>query len=107
MSLPSDDLVLGLKITVLSNQKRETVVGNGLFGTERVIVQTDRSHMGDVLEVVAIDRPFIVVEVTHDKHCYTGDCSSVGSRHVIDTRIMKLMKVSDEFIEALTVKQDE
>ena len=64
------------------------------FGCDGVNAQTnvDRSWMGDVLEIVAIDFPFIAV-----KQLNTSLARSVFK---LDTRIVQLKELSNEYVEA-------
>ena len=63
------------------------------------IVIPDNSWVGDLLEVLATDPPFIAVSI--DK--YKGSSIQVAPQ-VIDTRKCKWNRCSDEYVEALRVK---
>lgn len=91
--LESDDLQAGQFVTVLAWKPQERTTSAGLFGGLQTIKVQDRSFFGDVLRVVAIDRPFVVVQ---------GVSGFVAGRKVsIDTRECDLALLSDEYVDAL------
>jgi hypothetical protein len=60
--LTSDDISAGILITA-GEARYDRVIGYGPFvgGTPTVISQADRSYMGDVYEVKAVDFPYMVI----------------------------------------------
>ena len=92
--MKAEDLNVGDRVTVLSWKPRE--VWSSFSSGDSPAVQTiqDRSFMGTVLTIRAIDLPYIVVE--------WQDLPIIDSaRSVIDTRQCELRRVSDEYVRAL------
>ena len=90
------ELSVGQYVTVLENKSFETLSEDSL-DIVQTVVKMDRSGMGEVLLVVAINLPYIVVE----------RCSNLNFRYTVDTRRTILMELSKEYIEALMDKQCE
>lgn len=88
------ELSVGQYVTVLENKSFETLSEDSLDTVQTAII-VDRSGMGEVLLVIAINLPYIVVE----------RCSDLNFRYTIDTRRTVLMELSKEYIEALMDKQ--
>lgn len=96
----SEDIQKGDWITVVSWKKRERFHENTMTG--QVVVETiqDRSFCGDLLEVLAVDHPFIVVNV--DKYRNTpGFPDIVTSLNLTE---VKVQKCTDEYVAALKKK---
>lgn len=70
---------------------------DGIF-TTNTITYRDNSYKGDILKVTAVDLPFVVVERIYG--------FSFGSPLTLDTRRVKLMELSPEFIAAKTKKKN-
>jgi hypothetical protein len=87
------ELSVGQYVTVLENKPIETLSEDSL-DIVQTVVRMDRSGMGEVLLIVAINLPYIVVE----------RCSDLNFRYTIDTRRSILMELSKEYIEALNNK---
>jgi hypothetical protein len=90
------ELSVGQYVTVLENKPFETF-SEDLLGTVQTATTIDRSGMGEVLLVIAINLPYIVVE-----RC--SNLNSINTRRSIDTRRSILMELSKEYIEALNNK---
>ena len=95
--LTPGELSVGMFITVLENKpyQSENIVGNEMLGETSVktISRQDNSYKGDILEVVAINLPYIVVK------WYWAD--NENKAKTIDTRRSTFMELSDEFVLAL------
>lgn len=90
------ELKVGMNVTVMSWKQREGLDFDG-FGV-KTITYTDRSYVGDVLRVEAIDLPFIVV---------TTSSHSILLRGVpikLDTREVLLKELADAYVEAMQRK---
>ena len=60
--LQVDDLELYIFITVHTGRIRETKHDNSPFVTETTMIE-DRSFKGQVLEIVAVNLPYIIVKI--------------------------------------------
>lgn len=90
------ELSVGQYVTVLENKSFETLSEDSL-DIVQTVTRIDRSGMGEVLLILAINLPYIVVE----------RCSNLNFRYTVDTRRTILMELSKEYIEALMDKQCE
>ena len=89
-----DDLSVGDIITVTQGPERSFALA-GFFGGDPNDKQEDKSYQGDVLQVLAIDLPFIVV-------VYVGRTMfGKEMKAHIDTREFKIKRLSKEYVEAL------
>lgn len=77
VELKQDELKVGMYVTVLAGK--------------------DKSFRGDVLEITAVDLPFIVIRWCNH---------SVTNPIVLDTRIYSLKKLSPEYIKQAMKKDD-
>jgi hypothetical protein len=82
----AEDLKVGDWVTVLSWKPA------GVFNMEtgEAKTLTLRSFIGHPLKVLAIDLPFVAVEIAMMKACTS-----------LDTRMVKLQRLSNKFVEAL------
>jgi hypothetical protein len=90
------ELSVGQYVTVLENKSFETLSEDSL-DIVQTVTRIDRSGMGEVLLILAINLPYIVVERR----------SNLNFRYTVDTRRTILMELSKEYIEALMDKQCE
>lgn len=90
--LSPGEVSVGQKVTVLSWKPREHINLGG-FGDTAVSVSQDRSYCGDVLEVTAVDLPFVVVKML--KGLYNS-----GRPITLNTSELTLMELSDAFVTA-------
>ena len=79
------ELTRGMYVTVLDWHTYEHTDGGVIFKTIM-----DRSYCGDVLEVMAVDLPYIVVKM--DKY---------KSTTTLDTRRVSFKELSEEYVKAL------
>lgn len=91
--LESDDLQLGQFVTVLAWKPLEQTTHGGVFGVAQKIEVGRDDYLGYVLRVLAVDRPFVAVQM------YSG-CSA-GTSISLDTRECDLALLSDEYVDAL------
>jgi len=87
------ELSVGQYVTVLENKQFETLSEDSLDTVQTATI-VDRSGMGEVLLVIAINLPYIVVE----------RCSDLNFRYTIDTRRSILMELNKDYIQALNNK---
>ena len=93
--LSPGEMSVGMFVTVLENKP---FIHEPLFPSEfietKTIVNEDRSGMGDIHTILAIEIPYIVVRREGKYEC---------SRFVynVDTRRTTLMECSREYVEAL------
>lgn len=87
------ELSVGQYVTVLENKQFETLSEDSLDTVQTTTI-VDRSGMGEVLLVIAINLPYIVVE----------RCSDLNFRYTIDTRRSILMELNKDYIQALNNK---
>ncbi len=101
--LAPDDIQKGMRVTVLENKPLQDpfnsrpsfpLPGDEWKGNDNVAQATgitDRSYMGDVLTVTAVDYPYIALKkesrYEHDRYPVT-----------IDIRRTTLMQLSDEYV---------
>ena len=93
--LSPGEIAVGQFITVLEWLSREIPADpfGGLFGGSPIVTQhKDHSWCGDILKVEAVDLPYIVVRETYEK----------AKPFNIDTRELKLMELSKEYVKAMT-----
>lgn len=95
----SEDLQKGDWITVVSWNKREHVHDSLMTG--QIVVETiqDRSYCGDLLEVLAVDHPFVAVVI--DKYRNSPHMNPVTSLNLLE---IKIQKCSDEYVAAMRGK---
>ncbi len=87
------ELAIGLFVTVVEN-KPFIENSPSMFGETQTITHTDRSGMGDIHTILAIDLPYIVVRREYEN-------TSQNFNYKIDTRRTVLMELSKEYTEAL------
>jgi len=87
------ELSVGQYVTVLENKQFETLSEDSLDTVQTATI-VDRSGMGEVLLVIAINLPYIVFE----------RCSDLNFRYIIDTRRSILMELNKDYIQALNNK---
>lgn len=99
--LPADDLTTGQSITVLKhNPPQEAEAPNpfdmAFTGGRSTARREDRSLYGAVLEVQAVNLPFLLCE-------YVGPNPAVarGTRLVLDTREYEVMRLREEYVAAM------
>jgi hypothetical protein len=96
--LTPGEITVGMKITVVAWKPRE-VPDLNLFGdptiTSTVTVINDRSWCGNVLEVIAVDLPYIVIRKLDE----TMECLKAPSR--LDTRECSLKELKPEYVKAI------
>jgi hypothetical protein len=89
-----DDLKVGEFVTVIQGKKYLPFGGyDNVTNTVYTEVQEDGSYKGDILEVKAIEIPYVVF-YRHDRHAH--------NQHPItlDMREWKVMKIGQDFINA-------
>ena len=97
--LKPDDFEKGMFITVLKGAIYENFGGTSLFSfinTETKTIE-DNSFKGDVLEVLAVDLPYIAVK--HHDRLYSHPTS-------FDIRKWSFKKLSKEYVEAMKPKAE-
>jgi hypothetical protein len=93
--IPPDDLRAGLFVTVMQGMR---LYNGGIFGGEgdkAVITRSehrDRSYMGDVLEITAVNHPFVV--------CKRHTGIMLDRPVTLDTREYELMPLTEDFVKA-------
>lgn len=90
------ELAVGMFVTVLDNKPYERQeAGNSVLSESQVIVtvNVDRSGMGNVHTVLAVDLPYVAMR--------REDSSFV---HSYDTRRTTLMELSAEYVKAICPK---
>ena len=103
MILEIDDLELGMFVTIhtgrmYEGERRETD-DSSPFPKITTITKEDRSYKGNVLEIVAINIPYIIVK-KHSAGYFPEDKPSFRYE-TLDTREIKLMKLTKEYIKIL------
>ena len=98
MILQPDDFEIGMHITVLENlpykREAETFDSETFTSVIKTITNEDRSGFGNVLEVIAINLPYIICK-HHSRHKYSVyNCS-------YDTRRTKFISLNSDYIKAL------
>ena len=96
--LEIDDLEVGMFLTVHTGRIIENRHNNSPSFTDTMITE-DRSFKGEVLELVAVNLPYIIVK--NHKENFSASKKSKFSYEIIDTREVKLMKLTKEYIEIL------
>ena len=96
--LEVDDLEVGMFLTVHTGRIIENRGDNSPSYTDTIITE-DRSFKGKVLELVAVNLPYIIVK--NHKENYSASKKSNFSYDTIDTREVKLMKLTKEYIKIL------
>ena len=71
-----------------------------LSSTKGEGMKIPKAYVGDILKIHAVDYPFIVVEIM-------AGLTSIGKRRILDLRKLELKILSDEFVNAATVKQED
>mgnify|MGYP001579776993 CR=1 FL=1 len=98
MILKPDDFEIGSYITILNNDsyKKETELFDpGTFSSVvKIITNEDRSGMGDVLEVIAINLPYIVCK-HHSKYKHNIYNTSY------DVRRTKFISLNSDYTKVL------
>lgn len=96
--LSAGEISKGMKITVISWKPREIpklfdyFEENDSWKTTSVKTFQDKSYCGDVLEVLAVDLPYVVVKDLKSKDNYTAK---------LDTRECQLKELKQEYVDAL------
>jgi hypothetical protein len=95
MELKTDDIEVGMFVTVCRGPKRDKMVAapGDPFGFSMVATGEtveDRSYQGDVLKVLAVDLPFIAAQWDTFSHPIK-----------LDTRKFGLRKLSPEYVAAM------
>jgi len=93
--ISTGELAVGQFVTVLN--WKPIIIEEPTFGSfgETTGIQTrthnDNSYKGEILEIKAVDLPFVVVK----RVCYSGNSFA------LDTRRVNLMELSEEYVKAL------
>ena len=98
--IPPDDLRVGLFVTVMQGMRFFNHGGGAGFDGEGVKMTTtttrsehrDRSYMGDVLEITAVNHPYVVCK-RHTGLTMLGPVT-------LDTREYELMLLTADFVRA-------
>lgn len=92
--LSPGEVSVGQKVTVMSWKPRESISSLGLLSqiADTITTHVDRSYCGDVLQVTAVDLPFVVVKRL------TG--YTTGGAITLNASEMTLMELSDAFVTA-------
>lgn len=93
------ELAVGQYITVYEWLPSEVIdhAFGRLFGGATTRMYTDTAYCGDVLKVEAIDLPYIVISRPNESASYSGNTK-------LDTRQVKLMELSEEYVKAMERK---
>jgi len=94
------ELSVGQSVTIYEWLPRDVPPDpfSGLFGGATTATKhRDRSWCGDVLKVEAVDLPYVVV--SHPNQSY------YDSNTKLDTREVKLMELSAEYVKAMSNKR--
>ena len=95
--ISNGELAIGQKVTVLSWKQIliDEVTGNFLTGETQIQTRTvnDNSYKGNVLEIVAIDLPYIAV-INHSDNWQK-------KAFKLDTRRVDLMELSEAYVKAI------
>jgi len=92
MILRPDDFQIGMFVTVAEASEFTGYVHT--MDGPTAVAMTNRNGMGMVMQVKAIELPYVAV------HFLANGRAVVGMQG-IDTRAVKLMKVSDEYVNAV------
>ncbi len=89
-----DDLEVGMYITVLNGEKRNTVLGNPQsVDTDLIQLEEEREYgKGDCLKIEAIDLPYMIT---------SNAKIPVLNNYTWDTRLTEFKKLSDNFVKEL------
>jgi hypothetical protein len=93
MKLETDDLAVGMYVTLMDPRKNLVSALNPHSGQVRNITVEDPTLMGSVLEVLAVDIPYLVVRM-----CYAGKHSP---RFTLDCRSVNFKKLNISYVKAL------
>lgn len=106
--LQVDDFQAGMNVTVYDLTPNEVETGSGGFMGGTVVRRVENlMYRGDVLRVVAVDMPFVVVEVLcHGSGMMPFRLTGMGpTRASLDTRRYSFKKLSDEYVDALLARK--
>ena len=87
------ELSVGQYVTVLDHKPLENQ-SQDIYGNLQTVSVTNRSGMGNLLSIVAINLPYVIVK----QH------SGLNFQYTIDTRKTILMELNKQYIEALNNK---
>jgi hypothetical protein len=98
--IPPDDLRVGLYVTVMQGMRLFNHGGAAGFDDEGIKMTAtttrsecrDRSYMGDVLEITAVNHPFVV--------CKRHTGFMLDKPVTLDTREYELMPLTEDFVKA-------
>lgn len=93
-----ENLKKGDRITVLNwAQEQETMEVPTPMGVMQAVKNTrDDAFMGDVLEVMGVNPPYVAVKILSGPYW--------GKKHRLDTRKCKLIHINKEYVDALTAE---
>ena len=94
--LSSGEITVGMKVTIHSWQPYELVVRGGFQETTTTITRTDKSWTVHLMEVVAVQPPFVVVK---------GKCFANG-RYTLDLREVTFMELTAEMVKEMEAEED-
>ena len=97
MILKPDDFDIGIYVTVLDNSPYKREIESfepETFGGVKTLVNEDRSGMGSVLEIIAINLPYIVCK-HHDKYKHSVYNSSY------DTRRTRFISLNTDYVKLI------
>lgn len=101
----NDDLTVGMFITA-GETSYERHDGGGMFGPLVTVTQVDRSYMGDVFEVLCIDRPYMVLAMRVSRVVgELGPNSSSGKPVSLEINERPWFECSPEFVNALAGRE--
>jgi hypothetical protein len=94
-SISPGEIAAGQYLTVLENRPY-TKESEDMLGMAQVLTQEDRSGMGDIFLVIAVDLPYVALEyvkgfLKKERVCF-------------DTRLSTFMELKTEFVDAFMKK---
>ncbi len=92
---------MGMFVTVHTGVTFEKEIGgnNPFSPISKIIIKEDRSFKGSILEIAAIDLPYIIVK-RHREGLMESDKADF-KYETLDTREIKLMKLTKEYVKVL------
>ena len=91
--LTMDDIRPGMHVTVFEGEKSQRAVRTP--EGEQILNREDKKYNGEVLEIIAVDIPYIVV------NHYSYRCSSAPMKDTLDLRKVKLMRLKPSTVSSL------
>ena len=103
--LQLDDLELGMFVTIHTGKPYDKQI-NEIDNSSPIplpkttfLTREDQSHKGDILEIVAINLPYIIFK--RYKRSYVDKNKFTFEYLTLDLRLVKLMKLTDDYVKVL------